>query len=87
MSELGKQVKAYRKILDLSLQDVADRAGLTKAHIWDIEQGRSTNPTMETVCRLAVALKTKPQEFAAYAAADCMKTIKVETIAHQRVTN
>ena len=40
---------------DLSLQAVADRAGLSKSHVWDLEQGRARNPTVDTAVRLARA--------------------------------
>lgn len=40
----------------MSLQDVADRAGLSKSHIWEIEQGRATNPTIGTAVAIAAAL-------------------------------
>lgn len=40
----------------LSLQEVAARAGLTKSHIWEIEQGRSRNPTIATAVNIASAL-------------------------------
>jgi transcriptional regulator with XRE-family HTH domain len=39
----------------LSLQEIADRAGLSKSHVWDLEQGRSRNPTVDTAVRLARA--------------------------------
>lgn len=39
----------------LSLQDVADRAELSKSHIWELEQGRARNPTVGTAVRLARA--------------------------------
>ena len=44
----------------LSLQAVANRAGLTKAHVWELEVGRSTNPGVETLVGLARALETSP---------------------------
>ena len=52
---IAERCSALRKDRDLSLQDVADRAGLSKSHIWDLESGRSRNPTVDTVLRLARA--------------------------------
>lgn len=46
-------LRARRK---LSLQEVADRAGLSKSHVWEMENGRSRNPTIDTAVRLAAAL-------------------------------
>jgi transcriptional regulator with XRE-family HTH domain len=45
-----------RHDLSLSLQDVADRACITKSHLWNLEQGRSVNPTIKTIRALADAL-------------------------------
>ena len=49
-------IVAERARLKLSLQEVADRAGITKSHMWELEQGRSVNPTVRTVHGLARAL-------------------------------
>lgn len=49
-------LKEERAKLNLSLQEVADRAGITKSHMWELEQGRAVNPTVWTVYGLARAL-------------------------------
>jgi DNA-binding XRE family transcriptional regulator len=49
-------IAAERKRLGLSLQEVADRAGITKSHMWELEQGNSVNPTVWTVYGLSKAL-------------------------------
>lgn len=36
-----------------SLQDVADKVGVSKAHVWELEKGRSRNPSFELVRKLA----------------------------------
>lgn len=36
-----------------SLQQVADAVGVSKAHIWELEKGRTDNPSMHLVERLA----------------------------------
>jgi transcriptional regulator with XRE-family HTH domain len=36
-----------------SLQEVADAVGVSKAHIWELEKGRTDNPSMALVTRLA----------------------------------
>ena len=58
MSCLGEMIKTLRRARDLSLQEVADAAEISKAHVWDLERGKSTNPTIETLCKLGGALKT-----------------------------
>ena len=70
MSALGETKRAIRAKRGMSLQDVADEAGLTKSHVWDLEQGRARNPTVETVLNLALALGLEPGTLAATAMAD-----------------
>ena len=52
----GPLIKAHREMLGVSLEEIAGRSGFTKSHIWELEQGRSKNPTVKTVYALAVAL-------------------------------
>ena len=40
----------------LSLQGLADKVGASKAHIWDLETGRSKNPSIELLTEIAKAL-------------------------------
>ncbi|MBK6490990.1 MAG: helix-turn-helix transcriptional regulator [Sphingomonadales bacterium] len=37
----------------LSLQDVADKVGVSKAHVFNLEKGTTRNPSMELVLKLA----------------------------------
>lgn len=37
----------------LSLQDVANAVGISKAHVWNLEKGLSENPSLELVVKLA----------------------------------
>lgn len=45
-----------REALGLSLQAVADRAGLTKSHVWDLEAGNARNPTLNAMLGISRAL-------------------------------
>jgi transcriptional regulator with XRE-family HTH domain len=54
-ASIAARCAALREQHDLSLQEVADRAGLSKSHVWELEQGRSKNPTVDTAVRLARA--------------------------------
>lgn len=56
----ARRIKTLRTARDLTLQDVADASGLTKSHVWEIEQGRSVNPTVNAVWGLARALSVSP---------------------------
>lgn len=50
---IGARLKELRIKKNQSLQDVADAAGASKAHIWEIERGGSKNPSMELLSKLA----------------------------------
>lgn len=52
---LQEAIRKARDVSGLSLQDVARRAGLSKPHIHDLESGRSKNPTVETLLKIARA--------------------------------
>lgn len=52
----GDFIRENREALGLSLQELADKAGCTKSHIWEIEANRSVNPTVHTVQGLAKGL-------------------------------
>ena len=49
----GKRLHDQRIRNRLSLQDVAEAVGMSKAHVWNLEKGTSENPSMETVLKLA----------------------------------
>ncbi len=55
---LGSKLKELRLKRGLSLQDLADLIGASKAHVWDLETGRSKNPTIDLLGKLAKALGT-----------------------------
>ena len=57
MTKLGTIILKTRAKRGMSLQNVAGEAGITKAHVWDIETGRSRNPTIKTLLGLATALQ------------------------------
>jgi len=50
---LGARLKQLRIKKNKSLQEVADAVKASKAHIWEIEQGRSKNPSMDLLSGLA----------------------------------
>lgn len=50
---LGRRIHELRLAKGESLQDVASAVGVSKAHIWEIEKGRTDNPAMALVTRLA----------------------------------
>lgn len=57
---LGVRIKMLRELRDMSLEAVGKAAGLTKSHVWELEQGRSVNPTVNAVWGLSAALCVSP---------------------------
>lgn len=53
---IADRLKKLRKVRRLTLQDVADRAGTSKSRIWEVERGRSINPTIDLAVKLSRAL-------------------------------
>lgn len=53
---LGELIAQERKARKLSLQEVAERSGMTKSHIWDLERGHARNPTVQAMHGLSRAL-------------------------------
>lgn len=53
---IAARMRELREARGLSLQALADRAGIAKSHAWEIEQGRSRNPTIGTAVGIARAL-------------------------------
>ena len=50
---LANKLKELRLKKGQSLQQVADGVGVSKAHIWELERGSSTNPGLELLRKLA----------------------------------
>lgn len=50
---LGRRITKLRQKTKESLQDVATAVEVSKAHIWELEKGRTDNPSMDLVRRLA----------------------------------
>ena len=70
MSYLGEAIKQRRAERSMSLQDVADEAKLSKTHVWDLERGRSRNPSVKSLLDLSAALDIDPTILAGLAFAD-----------------
>tara|TARA_R100000656_G_scaffold121729_1_gene96870 strand:- start:334 stop:666 length:333 start_codon:yes stop_codon:yes gene_type:complete len=52
----ASQLKTFRMKKGLSLQVLADAVGISKAHLWDMESGRSANPSMDLLKKLSEKL-------------------------------
>ena len=53
MLDISASLKEMRAEKGQSLQEVADAIGASKAHVWEIENGRSRNPSINLLQRLA----------------------------------
>lgn len=54
------RLRETRELRRMTLQDVADASGFAKSHVWEIESGKSRNPTVRAVWSLARALCVSP---------------------------
>ena len=50
---LASRLRELRTARRLSLQDVADEVGISKAHVFNLEKGITKNPSMDLVSKLA----------------------------------
>lgn len=55
IAEIATRCAALREKRGLSLQEAGERAGYTKSHMWEFEQGRAVNPTIRMLLGLARA--------------------------------
>jgi transcriptional regulator with XRE-family HTH domain len=49
----ARRLHELRTAHRLSLQDVADKVEISKAHVWNLEKGLSDNPSMDLVVKFA----------------------------------
>lgn len=67
---LGARLKALRLRNGESLQQVADAVGASKPHIWELETGRSKNPSVDLLAKLAAHFETTVSHLIGEEAAD-----------------
>lgn len=53
---LAAQVRTHRRRCGLSQEDLADRAGIDRTYVSQIERGVIVNPSLLVVCKVAQAL-------------------------------
>lgn len=49
----GARIAQLRRDRGESLQDVAIAGGVTRTHIWQLEKGQTSNPSMQLIQKLA----------------------------------
>ena len=77
---LGTRIFDLRQTAKVSLQHVADAVGISKAHIWELEKGRSANPSFELVQKLATFFCVRPEELIGLADVPPVEDQQVERI-------
>ena len=55
-SAFGARLRRYREAKGLTLQQVADKVGCTKAYIWELEMKDGQRPTAERIQAIAKVL-------------------------------
>jgi len=55
----GEKLNRLRVRDKLSLQDVANAVGISKAHVWNLEKGQSDNPSLELLVKLAELFRVR----------------------------
>lgn len=55
-TQIALNVCELRRSRKLTLQQVADRSGLAKSYVWEIENGDNTNPSIVSLSKLCVGL-------------------------------
>lgn len=61
-------LKEYRRQAFLSIQDLADRAGVATVTVWRIENGKHKRLNMKTMRAIAGALSVPPGDIREFAA-------------------
>lgn len=61
---LGQFIKSRREALAMSLQDVGDASGVSKAYVWELEQDKSM-PSLRVAMRLSITLGVSVNALAA----------------------
>jgi len=54
--DIAANVRRYRQMQDLTLPELAVRANVSKAFLWEIETGKAKRPGAEVLLRIADAL-------------------------------
>ena len=54
--DIGPKVKKFRELRGFSLTELAEKSGVSKGFLWEIEQGNSKRPGAEVLFKVATAL-------------------------------
>jgi len=57
---IGAEIKSHMDGFSMSITELSSKTGLSKNYISELINGKKS-PSLTTLCRLAVALKTEPE--------------------------
>ena len=66
---LGQHIRAYRKANRWTLSAFAAEHGMSKAYLWELENGARINPSLDAMVKVAKATETTLARIATLAAA------------------
>ena len=55
----SQEIRRLRIIKNLSIRQLSDLSGVSKSQISDLENRQLKNTTLDTICRLAIALEVE----------------------------
>lgn len=64
LNTLGGRIKHARVLLKLSLNELAQAAGVSKGYLFELEAGTLHNPTLEMLLKLCAILGVSVEELA-----------------------
>lgn len=62
MKTIGSILKQYRLTMGWTGKELSLKSGVARGYITEMELGRYTNPSIEVVCKLCVALEITPND-------------------------
>jgi transcriptional regulator with XRE-family HTH domain len=82
---LGEKIRAARKSLKLTLEELAEKTGSSKSYIWELENRPVVRPSAEKISKIADALKVTV-EFLLDDEKQTFTTSDVDQVFFRRVT-
>src|SRR3954447_13714757 len=61
-TELGRRIRAARRDKEMTLRDVFERTGVSITYLSDLERGVLSNPTLDKVRQIALALEVTVED-------------------------